>query len=99
MSLLAVASVGAAAVIASAVVGLVYERLFIRPAYGSHLKQILITIGALLVMEQLMLVVWGVNQMQLLLPGLLRGVHMVGPVAIERYRIFAFVVELSSMLS
>ncbi len=94
MNLLAVASVMAAAVITSAIVGLVYERLFIRPVYGSHLKQILITIGAMLVMVQLMLVVWGANQMQLMPPSFLRGVHMVGSVAIERYRIFAFVVGL-----
>jgi branched-chain amino acid transport system permease protein len=94
VNILAVLLVGAAAVIASAAVGFLYERLFIRPVYGSHLKQILITIGAMLVMGQLLLVVWGPNQVELLPPALLRGVHMIGPVAIERYRIFAVVVGL-----
>ncbi len=94
LNMLAVVLIGLAAVVATTVVGLAYERLFIRPVYGSHFKQILITIGALIIVQQWVLVIWGPNQMQLLLPGALRGVVVFGNVAVERFRLFAVVVGL-----
>ena len=44
-----------AAVAMAALTGLVFERVIIRPVYGQHLKQILITTGGMIVAEQLML--------------------------------------------
>jgi branched-chain amino acid transport system permease protein len=94
MNTLAVVFIGLAAIAVTAVIGLIYERLFIRPVYGAHFKQILITIGAMIIVQQLVLVIWGPNQMQLLLPGALRGVVVFGDVAVERFRLFAVVVGL-----
>ncbi len=48
----------------------------------------------MIIVEQWVLVIWGPNQMQLLLPGALRGVIVLGDVAVERFRLFAVVVGL-----
>lgn len=78
----------------TAVLGLVFERLFIHPTYGSHLKQILITIGAMIIIEQLVLALWGAQQMALPLPEPVRGSFLIGDIAIERYRLVAVVLGL-----
>ena len=39
--------------------GWVFERVIVRPVYGQHLKQILVTMGGLIVAEQLIHVIWG----------------------------------------
>ena len=44
-----------------------------RPVYGQHLKQILITMGGMIVGEELIKVVWGPAQIPLPLPEALRG--------------------------
>jgi len=90
----AVGVVALAAMLATAVVGWVFERLFIKPAQGNHLKQILITIGAMIIIEQLLLVLWGANQMMLPLPTALRGALVFGDVAVERYRLVSVGVGL-----
>ncbi|WP_295373015.1 branched-chain amino acid ABC transporter permease [uncultured Pseudacidovorax sp.] len=92
----AILAVVAVAMAVTALLGWVYERLFVKPVYGDHLKQILITIGAMIVMEQLVLVVFGANQMLLPLPEALRGsVLLSDDVAIERYRLVAVGVGLA----
>ena len=53
--------------------GWAFERVIVRPVYGQHLKQILITTGGLIVAEQLIQVVWGADQIPLPLPTALRG--------------------------
>ena len=90
----AVMIIALVAMVATAIVGWVFERLFIKPAHGNHLKQILITIGAMIIIEQLLLVLWGANQMLLPLPTTLRGSLVFGDVAIERYRLIAVGVGL-----
>lgn len=82
------------ATVAAAVVGWIFERLFVRPVYGDHLKQILITVGALIVIEQIILAIWGPQQMTLMLPGFIRGTFDFGGVTVERYRLLAVVVGL-----
>ncbi|MCX4144990.1 MULTISPECIES: branched-chain amino acid ABC transporter permease [Paraburkholderia] len=73
----------------TALVGWIFERLFIKPVYGNYLKQILITIGALIIVEQALLVIFGSNQMLLPRPETLRGSLAIGNVSIERYRLVA----------
>jgi len=77
------------AMAATALLGLVFERLFVRPVYGDHLKQILITIGAMIIIEQLLLALWGTQQMSLPLPTSVRGTFSFAGVAVERFRIVA----------
>ena len=60
--------------------------------YGQHLKQILITMGGMIVAEQLINVIWGAEQIALPLPASLRGAIVLGDAAIEKYRLLAVVV-------
>ena len=67
------AAVFAAMLVAMAVagaVGLAFERVLVRPVYGQHLKQILITMGGMIIGEELIKVVWGPAQTPLPLPEL-----------------------------
>jgi branched-chain amino acid transport system permease protein len=92
LSVLALAILVAMA--ATALVGLVFERLLVRPVYGQHLRQILVTMGGAIVTEQLLGVIWGPEQIPLPIPETLRGAFVLGDVAIEKYRLFAVVVGL-----
>ncbi len=78
----------------AAALGLAFERLIVRPVYGQHLKQILITMGGMIVGEELIKVIWGPQQQPLPLPTTLRGSFVMGDVAIEKYRVLAVVVGL-----
>jgi branched-chain amino acid transport system permease protein len=83
------------AMLATALLGWAFERIVIMPVYGQHLKQILITMGGMIVAEQLINVVWGAEQVALPLPASLRGAIVLGDAAIEKYRLVAVVVGLA----
>jgi branched-chain amino acid transport system permease protein len=76
-------------------VGLAFERFIIRPVYGQHLKQILITMGGMIIGEELIKVVWGPAQIALPLPDAMRGSIYFGDAALEKYRLMAVVVGLA----
>jgi branched-chain amino acid transport system permease protein len=78
----------AAMAVASAV-GALFERVLVRPVYGQHLKQILITMGGMIIGEELIKVIWGPQQIPLELPQALRGALLVGDAAIEKFRLLA----------
>ncbi|MEH6436210.1 branched-chain amino acid ABC transporter permease [Massilia sp. DD77] len=82
------------AMIATALLGWAFERIIIKPVYGQHLKQILITMGGMIVAEQLIHVIWGAETIALPLPTALRGAILMGDAAIEKYRLVAVVVGL-----
>ena len=83
------------AAVASGALGFVFERVIIRQVYGAPLRQILITIGALTVIEQLIIVVWGPQAIPLPKPAMLRGSVFIGSSSIETYRLFALCVGLA----
>ncbi|MFM9437001.1 branched-chain amino acid transport system permease protein [Janthinobacterium sp. CG_23.3] len=90
-------AVGVALLVAALVTGLLgwgVERLMIRPVYGSHLTQILVTTGGLIVAEQLIHVIWGPEQIPLPRPASLRGAWIVGDVAVEKFRLLAVALGL-----
>jgi branched-chain amino acid transport system permease protein len=91
-NLLAIAPALAAAVAVAGALGWIFERVVIRPVYGDHLKQILVTLGGLIVVEQLIHVVWGPDQIPLPRPATITGSVLIGDAAIERYRMLAVVV-------
>jgi branched-chain amino acid transport system permease protein len=97
LSALLVALVAAAA--ASGALGFVFERVVIRQVYGAPLRQILITIGALTVIEQLIIVLWGPQAIPLPKPVMLRGSVFIGSSSIETYRLFALCVGLAVALA
>ncbi len=84
-----------AATIAAGLLGLFFERVIVKPVYGQHLKQILITTGGMIVAEQLIHVLWGPDLVPLPRPATLRGAFLVGDMAIEKYRLVAVAVGVA----
>ncbi len=82
------------AMLVAGAVGLAFERFIVKPVYGQHLKQILITMGGMIIGEELIKVIWGPQQIALPLPEAMRGVILIGDAAIEKYRIIAVIVGL-----
>ena len=85
----------AAAIALAGLLGWFFERVVIRPVYGDHLKQILVTMGGLIVVEQLIHVAWGPDIIPLPRPATITGSVLLGDAAIERYRMLAVVVGLA----
>jgi len=83
------------AMLVTGVLGWLFERLIVMPVYGQHLKQILITMGGMIVAEQLITVIWGPEQIPLPLPQTFRGALLFGDAAIEKYRLIAVAVGLA----
>lgn len=79
-----------AAILFGLVAGWFFEVVIIKPVYSDHLRQILITMGALIVAEQGILAIWGGTPVSVPRPAFLEGSLLLGDVAIEIYRIFAF---------
>lgn len=80
----------AAAVVFGAALGWFFERVIVKPVYSDHLRQILITMGALIVAEQLILATWGGSPVNVPRPHFLEGAIIVGNSSLEVYRLFAF---------
>jgi branched-chain amino acid transport system permease protein len=79
----------------TALLGWLFERVIIMPVYGQHLKQILVTMGGMIVVEQLIHVIWGADPKPMPLPAALRGAVILGDTAIERYRLLAVAVGVA----
>ena len=95
MNLVALFAAIGAATAFGAVAGWAFERVIVRPVYRDHLRQILITMGALIVAEQIILAIWGGAPIQVHRPAVLSGSIILGDVSIETYRIFAFLLGLA----
>ncbi len=93
-NLLAVLPAMLVAMAVTGAIGLAFERFIVRPVYGQHLKQILITMGGMIIGEELIKVVWGPQQIPLELPTALRGSILLGDAAIGKYRLLAVAVGL-----
>ena len=93
-NLVAVFSAMLVAMMVAGVIGLAFERFIVRPVYGKHLKQILITMGGMIIGEELIKVIWGAQQIPLALPEALRGSLLIGDAAIEKFRLLAVLVGL-----
>jgi branched-chain amino acid transport system permease protein len=83
------------AALVTGVLGAVFERVIVRPVYGSHLKQILVTMGGLIVAEQGIHAIWGASPIPVPLPETLRGAFVIGDMVMERYRVFAVAIGLA----
>ncbi|MBY0121085.1 branched-chain amino acid ABC transporter permease [Bacillus sp. S/N-304-OC-R1] len=84
----------AGAIITGLILGLLTERWIIKPVYGNHIQQILITLGLMLVLSELLKVVWGPNQLSASPPPYLAGSWEIGNVIIIKYRVFIIAVGL-----
>jgi branched-chain amino acid transport system permease protein len=94
-NLVVVAAAMLAGAVAAGVVGVAFERLLVRPVYGQHLKQILITMGGMIVGEEMIKVIWGPTPIALELPEALRGVFTFGDAAVEKFRLLAAAIGIA----
>ena len=94
LNLMALAAAMLAAAIVSGAAGLAFEAIVIRRVYGAHLQQVLITVGGLIVADQLIVAIWGPQLLPLQKPAVLRGSFQLGGAAIETYRMAAVVLGL-----
>ncbi len=89
------------ALVVAGLVGWLFEVIVIKPVYGDHLKQILVTVGGSIVLIQMIEVIWGANEIPVPRPGALRGafvvadwVPLIGGLVMEKYRMVALVLGL-----
>jgi branched-chain amino acid transport system permease protein len=94
-NLVAVLPAMVVAMLVAGAAGLAFERFIVRPVYGNHLKQILITVGGAIIGEELIKVIWGPLQVPLPLPAGMRGTLLLGDSAIEKYRLLAVIVGVA----
>jgi len=92
-----VAIVGAMA--ATALMGWAFEKVIVKPVYGHHLKQILVTMGGLIVVEQLIIVLWGPEEIYITRPEALKGAVTFFGAALEKYRLVAVGIGLIVFLA
>jgi branched-chain amino acid transport system permease protein len=93
--LLLLAALAAAAAV-SVAVGLCLERVVVRPVYGQHLFQILITLGATIVLEELIRIVWGPNDQVMPVPAAMQGAWDVADVVVLRAPVAAIGLGLAA---
>ncbi|MDF2904280.1 MAG: branched-chain amino acid transporter permease [Bacillus sp. (in: firmicutes)] len=80
------------AILTGFILGYFTEKWIIKPVYGNHVQQILITLGLMLVLSEMLKVVWGPNQIAASPPDYLAGSWDIGGVVIIKYRAFIIVV-------
>ncbi len=80
--------------IAIAIVGLVMERVFLRPLGFDPLRQVLLTVGFAFLFQQAALDIWGGNNMEIHPPSALTHSVVIGGLYFPLYRIFMIVVAL-----
>ncbi|MCD9149334.1 branched-chain amino acid ABC transporter permease [Pseudophaeobacter flagellatus] len=83
------------AILATGAMGWAFEKVIVAPVYGHHLKQILVTMGGLIVVEQLIIVLWGPEEIYFNRPEALKGAVTFAGAAIEKYRLVAVAVGLA----
>lgn len=92
-----VAIVGA--MLATGAMGWAFEKVIVKPVYGHHLKQILVTMGGLIVVEQLIIVLWGPEEIYIIRPEALKGAITFAGAALEKYRLVAVGIGLVVFLA
>lgn len=80
------------AILTGVILGFITEKLIIKPVYGNHVQQILITLGFMLVLTEMLKVVFGPNQIAVRTPEHLTGSWEIGDVIIIKYRVFIIIV-------
>ncbi|MBW8894041.1 MAG: branched-chain amino acid ABC transporter permease, partial [Burkholderiales bacterium] len=98
-NLTALAAACTAGMAVAAAVGVVFERVLVRPVYGQHLKQILITMGGMIIGEELIKATWGPALIPLPLPDTLRGIFLIGDVAVEKFRVLAMLIGIAVLIA
>lgn len=91
-SILSLMIVLAVALVVGAFLGLILEQLIIRGVYGDHLKQILITMGAALIMAEIIRIAWSPNDQVTLVPAAFVGSWDFFDVVVNKFRATSMVI-------
>ena len=83
------------AALAVALIGLVMERVFLRPIGFDPLRQVLLTVGFAYLFQQGALDIWGGNNMEIDPPSALRHSVVVGGLYLPLYRMFMIAMALA----
>lgn len=89
LNALALLAAVAAAVLVALVLGVILERVIVRPVYGQHMFQILITLGATIILEELIRIAWGPNDQVMPVPASFQGSWDVMDVIVMRVPVIA----------
>ncbi len=84
----------AAAAVAGGGLGLVFERVLVRRVAAAPLRQILITVGGGIILQQMLIAVFGAEPLALPRPEILRGSVFIAGAALERYRLAVILLGL-----
>ncbi len=84
---------------AAAVIGLVLDQGLLRFVRGFELREVLLTLGAAFVLNDLALVIWGGDTFTVPAPEFLRGAIPIGGVFYPKYRLFVLVLGLTTFLA
>ncbi|WP_042460983.1 branched-chain amino acid ABC transporter permease [Neobacillus dielmonensis] len=82
------------AIVTGFILGIVTEKWIIKPVYGNHVQQILITLGLMMVLSEMLKVIWGPNQLTASPPDYLKGSWEIGEINLIKYRVFIIIVGL-----
>lgn len=91
-SILSLLIVVAVAAVVGAILGLILERTIIRGVYGDHLKQILITMGAALILAEIIRIFWGPNDEVTLVPAAFVGSWDFFDVVVNKFRATSIII-------
>jgi branched-chain amino acid transport system permease protein len=83
-----------AAMVAVALIGVVLDQGLLRLVRGFELREVLLTLGAAFVLDDLALVLWGGDTFTVPVPQFLRGALQIGSVFYPKYRLFVLVLGL-----
>ncbi len=83
-----------AAFIVVAIVGIVVERVLVRRVYGSHLFQILITFGGMVVLTEFIRIIWGPNDEVMPKPVSFEGNWNIFDIIILKYPVYTIALGL-----
>ncbi|MBT8351544.1 MAG: branched-chain amino acid ABC transporter permease [Deltaproteobacteria bacterium] len=84
-----------AAIIVVGILGIIIERVLIRRVYGSHLFQILITFGGMVVLTEFIRIIWGPNDEVMPQPITFSGNWNIFDIIILKYPIYSIVLGLA----
>ena len=82
----------AAAALAIAITGFLTDTLLLRFVKGFELRQVLLTLGVALVLDDLTLIVWGGDTYTVPVPQMLQGPMQFGAFAYPKYRLFVLAI-------
>lgn len=82
------------AILVGMAIGWLIERVLIRPVYGNHLRQLLVTLGGMLVLVEFIRIFWGSNPIRSNLPNWLDGSIQLGDVIFIKYRLFVILIGI-----